>query len=415
MKRFFLIIATLLVCAHVNMVCAQSLNVHQGNVTYSYPYDETTTMTYGTNLLTINGEDYNLTELTSITGSAEKIESGHVYINYEGNSAQVVISGELRGRVSASVSGANVVMTDIATAEEGEAPEVTYHLSGTSTDGSFLQDGSYKCTVVLENVSLQSSACPLQIDNGKRINIVVADGTQNTFVDGSNNMRKSTFWIKGHAEFSGAGTLNVTGTQRHAYSSNEYTQLKRSFTGTINILGAASDGMHIAQYYEQRSGNVTFKNIAGDNVDVECTSDAADEFNGQVMISGGTLACVADADDAKCIKSETSMTISGGGLTLKCTGDGSKGLSVGTDLTVEQDVEAASNERPYIYMLVTGDEYTDSTGDTSKCRGMKVKGNFTFNGGTIERDASSTVKASKVISVDGTYTYKNGLLKNCSI
>lgn len=398
---------------------AQSLNVHLGSVTYSYPYDETTSMVYGTNTLTINGEDYELSQITGITGSAEKIAPSQVYVKYEGASASVVVSGELRGRVSAELNGANVTLTDNAVLAEGALstiPEVTYHLSGTSTDGSFTQQGSYKCSISLEGVSLQSSDCPMQIENGKRIDILLAEGTQNTFQDGSNNFRKSAFYVKGHAEFNGAGTLNITGTQKHAYSSNEYTLLKQSFTGAINILGAVGDGMHVDQYYDQRGGAVKFENVMGDNLDVASTLDAADELNGQILISGGTISCRTSADDTKCIKSETSMTIRGGMLYLTCATDGSKGLSVGTDLLVEQDVTAGNNERPYIYMYASGDTYEDpATQETSKCRGIKVKGNFTFAGGTIERDANSLVKSTKIISVDGTYTYQKGEYKNCLV
>lgn len=60
--------------------------------------------------------------------------------------------------------------------------------------------GAYKCSVSLEGISLESSACPFEIENGKRIGILLADGTQNTFRDGANNLRKSCFWVKGHAE-----------------------------------------------------------------------------------------------------------------------------------------------------------------------------------------------------------------------
>lgn len=410
---------TLLFCATVVCVLgamAQSLNIHEGSVTYSYAFNPATTMSYGTNSLTINGEAFDLSAISSITGSSENIGTAQVYVQYEGAEARVVISGDLRGRVMAQVQGADVMLTDIAveTPEISELTEVTYHLSGFSNDGSFTQSGSYKCSISLEGISLQSSACPFQIENGKRIEIAVAEGTQNTFADGSNNLRKSAFWIKGHAEFTGAGTLNITGSQRHAYSSNEYTLLRRSFTGAFNILGAVGDGLHVDQYFEMRAGNLTVNHVAGDNIDVSSTATVGDEFNGQVIISGGVVKCTADADDTKCIKSETAMTINGGRIELRCLGNGSKGLSVGTNLLVEQDVTAAANASPYIYMLATGGTY-DSGIDTSKCRGMKIKGNFTFNGGTIERDATSTVKSTGIISHDGAYIYKSGSYKNCAV
>lgn len=417
MRRHFIIFLCGFVAGTLGLM-AQSMHVHESNVTYSYPYDLTSTMTFSTNTLTINGDQYNLSDIDRITGTADKVESGQVYVTYSGESATVTMSGELRSRILVSITRADVILTDNAQAEAGvELPEVTYHLSGTSSEGSFQQVGSYKSSVSLEGISLESSACPFAIDNGKRIDIILSEGSQNTFRDGSNNFRKSAFWIKGHAELSGAGTLNINGTQRHAYSSNEYTLLKNSFTGTINILGAAADGMHVEQYYEQRNGNVTFKNVEGDNLDVSATTEPTDEYNGQVIISGGTFTAEAAADDTKCIKNDTDMSISGGKLYLRCTGNGTKGLSVGNNLLIEQDVNAASNTLPYIYMLATGSEYVnpaDAT-DTSKCRGIKVKGNFTFNGGLLERDLSSTIKAAKIISVDGTYTYKAGAFKNCSL
>ena len=64
-------------------------------------------------------------------------------------------------------------------------------------------------------------------------------------------------------------------------------------------------------------------------------------------------------------------------------------------------------------MTVTGTTYMP--GDAlleSKCRGIKVKGNFTFDGGDIR--ISATGAKSKAISVDGRYIYKKGTL-NCPV
>ena len=58
-------------------------------------------------------------------------------------------------------------------------------------------------------------------------------------------------------------------------------------------------------------------------------------------------------------------------------------------------------------MDVTGTTYMP--GDEvleSKCRGIKVKGNYTFDGGNISMTV--TGKKAKGISCDGTYTYKGG-------
>lgn len=115
------------------------------------------------------------------------------------------------------------------------------------------------------------------------------------------------------------------------------------------------------------------------------------------------------ADDVKGIKCDSMMTISGGSIDLTVSGLGTKGISAGTDLLVQTGTAAA----PSIKMAVTGTTYMpgDATLE-SKCRGIKVKGNFTFNGGNI--NISATGKKSKAISVDGIYTYKSGSI-NCKV
>lgn len=58
-------------------------------------------------------------------------------------------------------------------------------------------------------------------------------------------------------------------------------------------------------------------------------------------------------------------------------------------------------------MTVSGSIY--KPGDAlleSKCRGIKVKGDFTFDGGNI--NMTVTDQKAKGISVDGLYTYKQG-------
>ena len=67
---------------------------------------------------------------------------------------------------------------------------------------------------------------------------------------------------------------------------------------------------------------------------------------------------------------------------------------------------------PLIDLKVTGTTYAAGTADESKCRGIKGKGNFTFDGGSIK--ISATGAKSKAISVDGDYIYKSGSL-NCLV
>lgn len=402
MKRIAL---TLVLCASTLCAAAQTLLIHQGQVSVAVPAADAGTMTYtnGTTL-TVAGTDYAISDIDSITVSSETVEAATVAVSYSDQTASVVVSADVAPQLTITASAANVSIVAASTL----ATEVNYVLTGTSTDGSFYMDGDYKSTLTLNGLTLtNASGAPITIDNGKRINVVVTDGTTNTLTDCASGTQKACFFINGHAEFSGAGTLNLTGNTKHAYASDEYTLFKKSF-GTLNVLAAANDGLHIQQYLQVKGGTINVSGTTGDCIDVSVTSDTTDELNGQVLIAGGTLTLDVATDDVKGMKCDSLMTISGGTINATVSGDGSKGLSVGTDLLVNE----TSGNSTAITMSVTGTTYMADTDSESKCRGIKVKGAFTFDGGTIS--ISATGKKSKAISVDGDYTYKSGSI-NCSV
>lgn len=396
---------TLALCVTTLTAAAQTLLIHQGQVSIAVPAADAGTMTYtnGTTL-TVAGTDYAIADIDSITISSETVEAATVTVSYNGQTASVVVSADVAPSLTITASAANVSIL----AASSLATEVNYVLTGTSTDGSFYMDGKYKSTVTLNGLTLtNASGSPVTIDNGKRINIVLADGTTNTLTDCANGTQKACLFVNGHAEFSGAGTLNLTGNTKHAFASDEYTLFKKSF-GTLNVLAAANDGLHIQQYLQVKGGTINVSGTAGDCIDVSVTDDTTDEQNGQVLIAGGTLTLDVASDDVKGVKCDSLMTISGGTINATVSGDGSKGLSVGTDLLVNE----TSGNTTAITMSVTGTTYMADTDSESKCRGIKVKGGFTFDGGTIS--ISATGKKSKAISVDGDYTYKSGSI-DCAV
>lgn len=155
---------------------------------------------------------------------------------------------------------------DIAVADAFER-ELTFVLSGSA--GSVAIHGNYKTTIVLDGIELRTfGACnrpALWIDNGKRIEFQVKG--VNSFADNASNEKKSAFHVKGHAEWKGDGTVNIAGAMRHAYSSNEYTQFKKTFTGAFNVTSAGSDGMHIEQYLQVDGGTISISGNKGDGIE----------------------------------------------------------------------------------------------------------------------------------------------------
>ena len=57
-------------------------------------------------------------------------------------------------------------------------------------------------------------------------------------------------------------------------------------------------------------------------------------------------------------------------------------------------------------MNVAGTTYHKGEIDESKCRGIKVKGNYTLAGGSIKMNV--TGKKAKGIAIDGTYSHTGG-------
>lgn len=403
MKQYLLLLA---LAGTTLTATAQTLRIEQGSVTTAFDaltLGESNFAAGGTTL-TLGGKTYDVSTIDRMTINNTPVAATTVGVVYNGATAQVEISGDLAPYLTVNVEGANVSIFADAQLQE----EVTYMLSGTSTSGSFTLEGDYKATVAINGLHLTSNTVslpPMNILNGKRIKFLVSGS--NSFADCADGTHKGAFFVNGHPEFEGCGYINITGNSKHAFVSDEYTQFKHSFTGTINVLGAVGDAFHIDQYLLMQGGTFKMNNIGGDGFDISFTNDATDEYNGEVFIEGGNIELNVVTPDTKGIKADAQMTISGGTISGTVSGNGTKGISVDGDLTIK-----GVSENPSINLKVTGTTYAAGTANESKCRGIKGKGNFTFDGGTIR--ISATGAKSKAISVDGDYIYKSGSL-NCIV
>ena len=380
---------------------AQTMKVVQGPVTTLVPSATAKDIVFssGGADFTVMGNTFPTASVSEILFDRSEVQPATLGVRYSESGAQVTVSADIAPLLRITVNGGHVAVLADASLDR----EVTYTLSGTSSNGSFWMDGEYKSTLLLNNLSLTNpDSAAVCIENGKRIAVVLPDGTASTLADGAGGQQKACFFINGHAEFEGGGTLNLTGQTKHAYASDEYTLLKSGF-GKLNITAAVSDGMHIEQYFQMDGGTVSISGTGGDGIDVSVTKDPADEFNGQAFINGGSLSLRVTANDVKGLKTENNLTVSGGDIYAEVAGLGTKGFSVGTDLLINQ----ASGNATTIRMDVTGTTYMSGDPNLeSKCRGMKIKGNYTFNGGSISMNV--TGKKAKGISCDGTYTYISG-------
>ena len=308
---------------------AQTLNVKVGSVTYQFPALQTGEMTYANGeTLTIMGKTFTLADITAMTVDNSKVSDGTIGVSYNGSTAEVTVAGNVAQYVTPTISGAHVSIAQ----SDDLAEEITYTLSGTSTDGEFYMSGSYKATIELKGLTLTNatpvySGAAIHIQNGKRIKVKPITGTTSTLVDAAGGSQKGCLYIKGHAEFAQKGTLNVVGNAKHGIKTDEYFTIKNA---TINVTSAVGDGISCAEYFLMESGTINISGTGDDGIQCDISGDAStgettdheDEDSGNVYIEGGTINITVTADASKGIKAEGDIKISGGDITVKTSGGG---------------------------------------------------------------------------------------------
>ena len=331
-----------------------------------------------------------------------------VSIVYSGTTATVTIPASLSNEVTCSSgNSSNVVLTNTNTDDE-----IAYAVSGSSSAGSLTIASDYKMTVYLNGVSLTSTkGAAIDLQCGKRIDMIMGDGTTNSLADYASGTQKACLNTKGHIELSGAGTLYVTGNCNHAIRAKEYMKVKKTVKA-INIMKAANDAIHVGQYFQMNGGTLNITSTTtNDGIQAERETDdngnivVEEENTGEVIIKGGTLnITMNNNEDAKGIKAEGDITISGGSFNINADANGSRGIQTDGDLTISEDDATTT-----MVIAATGGKCTVAADkdDPHKCWGIKVDGNMTVNGGTITvtKNGSTTKKG---IKVGGTYTKKGG-------
>lgn len=383
------------------LLTAQTLNVQVGNVLYQFPAAQTAQMPYENgSTLTVMGKVFNLSEIDSMYIDETAVTDNTVTVAYNDASADITVAGNIARFLTIAQSGAHVSIIQSADV----AQEITYTLSGTSTDGGFYNEGAYKATVELDNLHLTNvsatySGAAIHIQNSKRIKVKPLNGTTNTLVDAVGGKQKGCLYIKGHAEFAQKGTLNVTGNVKHGIKTGEYFSIKNS---TINVLSAVGDGINCEQFFLMESGTITINNVADDGLqcDIEDTTvgstgetvDHEDEDSGNIYISGGTLTMNITGVACKGIKSEGNIAISGGDITVTTSG-------IGTWDTEDLETKAAACISSDANITISGGTLNlTSTGSGGK--GLKCDSLLTFTGGTM------------VIKTTGALYYNNGTTEN---
>ena len=305
----------------------------------------------------------------------EVVEKEVVEIVFDETTASVTIPETVVG-VTSTIEGANVSITSTTTTKE-----YAYRVSGSSTDGSLTITGKYKLTLQLNGLTLTNDhgGAAINVQCSKRISVVMMDGTVNTLSDSSFGEQKGALFFKGHPEFEGGGTLNVTGRLKHAICAKEYLELKSS-TGIINILGAVSDGIHCGEgeknsehnYFLMKGGTVNIANVGTDGID-------SDDY-GTIIIRGGAVS-VNVKDEGTALKADSILTISDGVVNLFAKGIMSEGIRASHTVNI-------TGGKTSILVVGNGSKGIKTNQKADKKGATVINGGFlTISGGVLDIQA----------------------------
>lgn len=399
---------------------AQTLNVTTGNVTYQFPAVQTGEMTYtdGTTL-TICGKQFAISDIDKIYTDQTVVTNNEVTVIYNSNTAKVTVAGNVAQYVTPTLSGAHVSI-DQSNTEAVDDDEITYILSGTTTDGGLDLYGEYKCTVSLAGLTLTNpNGAAINITNKKRIQLSVKKDTENTLTDCVDGEQKACIYSKGQLQLQGNGTLNVVGKTKHGIKSASYISIKNL---TLNITSTVGDGISCEEYFQMKSGAVTISGIGDDGIqcDIDDTQTGEivktdlldaheDEDGGNMYFEGGTLTINSAATAAKGIKADGNINISDGTISINTSGIGSYDAE-------ERDAKGAAGLSADGNITISGGTVTtQSTGTGGK--GIKADGTLTISGGTITATTtgskysySTTTSSPKAIKSTGAMTISGGTI-----
>ncbi|MCC8034809.1 MAG: carbohydrate-binding domain-containing protein, partial [Rikenellaceae bacterium] len=306
------------------------------------------------NELTTGAEEPEIPEDTGDPGDEELVPNTQI-VSYDNAVTIVFDEGSVEignpyqaDGITVTAEGQHVVITSTDT-----STEYNYILSGITTDGSVKIYGDYKFGLVFNGVGITNpNGAAVNIQCGKKVSVILQDGTTNRLIDGTNYIyygdedMKGTFFSEGQLVFDGGGTLEVRGKNKHGICSDDYVRIN---SGTVWVKEAASDAIHANDYIRIDGGTVTTRS-EGEGLECE---------KGYVVINGGELGIVTTGEKGHGIKSKTYTTVTGGTVNITVYGDASKAFNVKEDFTMT----AGSLD-----LAAAGDAiWDDDANDTSSC------------------------------------------------
>lgn len=300
-----------------------------------------------------------------------------IIINYQGDN--VSFYNPRLDLYHISIDNASVTLTS-----KGNRPFVC-RISGQSSNGCLVIDADTTMTLVLDNLNLKSQqASAVYLRQKQKVTIELPVSSISTLEDATDyqpaditETANGCLYVRGSLTFVGEGSLVVTGNYRHGIVSSKNITVEDSHLIINNV---AKNGIHCDRF-TMHSGEVSLTlasdaskgikakeeiNINGGCIEGEATGGISVnegdisycsflKSDGTMNITGGSLTLKHHGDGGRCISVDKGLTISGGILNMECHGDG------GSYLTAENDSDY------YTPKCITVDDSLHIVGGTVNC------------------------------------------------
>ena len=313
-----------------------------------------------------------------------------VRIAFDGDTATVTGNPT---SVMVSADGAHVTISSVA-------KHVRYIVSGTTDNGSLKFYSERRFQLQLNGVDITNpNGAAINNQCGKSFYLVLNQGTVNTLRDGEDYAmvededQKGVVFSEGQILMSGKGQLNVYSVGKHCIASDDYVFIRPGAKLYLN--STSGHGIKAKDYVHIKGGVINMEIAADGTKGINCDSLVYITGGRTTIINSGTSKIETDSlgetlsTGAAGVKADYNLTMKGGTLNIKCTGNDAKGINVA---------------QPFLFnggtlnVVVTGQQTTVAP------KGVKCDTDCSINGGSFYSCAPN----GKALDVDGTLNIAEG-------
>ena len=311
-----------------------------------------------------------------------------VRINFDGETATVTGNPS---SVFVNIDGAHVTITSTA-------KRVRYIVTGTTTNGSLKFYGERKFQLQLNGVDITNpTGAAINNQCGKSLYLVLNEGTVNTLRDGESYTmvddedQKGALFSEGQILVSGKGKLDIYSVGKHCMASDDYIFVRPGCQLYMN--STSGHGIKAKDYVYIKGGVINMEIAADGAKGINCDSLVYITGGRTTLITSGTSRAEFDEEGNEVstgvagVKADWNITMTGGTLNIKCTGDDAKGINVA---------------QPFLFgggelnVVMTGKQVNVAP------KGVKCDTDCTIQGGYFYSCATDT--EGRAIDVDGILT-----------